>query len=289
MPDLQVAVRQATARDIPRIRQLQQFARRSCVRYGPEDLARMIEQGYCFVADSGPLLWGVICAALLQPGLAQVRGLTLVNGWGLESGVGQLLQGLERGLRQDQVQHLMHLGIESWPSAPLAQQQFALLDYIIHYERYAPARPLAGEHPNPMVTLRLPGLDELDALTLLDHLAFAWPWQFSHSELVHLLLTSSRLVVLDYQGILAGYACTRLTGDHAHIARLGINPGYQGLGLGRLLLADALDFAAEAGARVISLNTQRQNEASQRLYQGFGFRAVGRRMPVLIKALGEGP
>ena len=74
-------------------------------------------------------------------------------------------------------------------------------------------------------------------------------------------------------------------GSRAQIIRVAVDPDHQGEGFGRYLLADALDFARRSDAETISLNTQWNNKTSQRLYQGFGFRTVGRRIPVLIKEL----
>ncbi|RME81676.1 MAG: hypothetical protein D6775_12965, partial [Caldilineae bacterium] len=72
MHDLSLEVRQAQVSDIERILNLQRQARRSCVRFGYEDLERIIKRDYCFIADTGPLLWGFICAVVRQPQIAQL-------------------------------------------------------------------------------------------------------------------------------------------------------------------------------------------------------------------------
>ncbi len=246
----------------------------------------MIDRDYCFVAETEAVaLWGYVCASVRQPGLAQIRGLGLVNDWSLAAGVQQLLDPLEAALRNDDVQHVLHLGIEKWTVSPLEQQRFSIPDYIVNYERPAPKHPLLPDHQNPLVELRPLFASEIEALALLDWRTFPWPWQLTTNELVHLMMSASQLMVLDYQGILVGYACTDLLGAQAQIVRIAVDPVYQGLGFGRYLLADALDFAAEAGAQIITLNTQSRNQASQRLYHGFDFRLVGRRIPVMIKQL----
>ncbi len=284
----QVEVRPAQSVDIERIQELQRRARHTCVRFGYEDMARMIGRDYFFVAETGRHLRGYVCASIHQPGLAQLRGLGVANGWGLEAGVDLLLQPLEAALRRDQVQHVLHLGIEQWTVSPLQQQHFDTPDYIVSFERATSTLPLTPQHFNPLVELRSLAAGEIEQLTELDHRCFSWPWQLSGDDLVNLLMISSRLVVLDYQGILVGYACTDLMGVEAQIARLAVDPIYHGVGFGRYLLADALDFAASSGALSVSLNTQSYNQASQRLYQGFGFRPVGQRIPVMIKHLQEG-
>ena len=285
MYDVQVKVRQAQTIDIERIVQLQQQARRSCVRFGYEDLARMVERDYCFVAESGPLLRGFFCATVRQPGVAQIRGVGLRNGWRVDTGIARLLPPLERALLQDGVDYLMHLALENWLAPPLVRQHFATQDYIVNYERSVPSEAVVPKHRISGATLRFLASDEIGALTALDHRSFAWPWHFSSGELVQLLMTTGRLVALDSGGELVGYACTDVRGSRAQIIRVAVDPKRQGEGFGRFLLADALDFASRANAEIVSLNTQWKNKASQRLYQGFGFRAVGRRIPVLIKKM----
>ncbi len=285
MHDIQIVVRPARTADIERIQQFRDHARRVVMHFGYEDLVQMVKRDACFVADTGPLLWGFACFASHQPGLAMLRGIGLINGWRIDDGLSYLLRPLEQTLRQRNMRYLMHLAVDVWLAAPLMRQGFIPHDYIIHFERATPVQPLTPEYRLEDATLRPLHPHEIQALTLLDHQAFEWPWQFSSGELVKWLMIADRLVVLEAEGELVGYACTQVHGVQAQIVRLAISPQWQGRGLGRYLLADALDFAAERGARFVTLNTQWHNTVSQRLYKGFGFRAVGRRIPVLIKEL----
>ena len=102
---------------------------------------------------------------------------------------------------------------------------------------------------------------------------------------MQLLLTTSRLVVLEVRGEAVGYSCIDIQDERAQIVRLAVHPARQGQGFGRHLLADALDFAASVQVAAVALNTQWQNQASQQLYLGFGFRAVGKRVPVMMKRI----
>ena len=285
MHDIQVQIKPAHPEDVGRIQHLQHHARHTCVRYGYEDLVCMIERDYCFVAETGPLLWGFVCASVRHPGLAQLRGLGLINGWSAEKGLTRLLRPLEEALVRDGIHALMHLATERWLVRPLQHQGFEVMDYIVNFERATPREPLSQQHRSLHAVLRSPGLHEVQQLAELDRRAFSWPWQFTEAELVQLLMTTSRLVVLESDGKLVGYACTDVMGRRAQLVRVGVDPLFQGMGLGRYLLADALDFATEMGARTMTLNTQLRNRSSQRLYEGFGFRQVGRRVPVLLKRL----
>lgn len=287
MHDIQIIVRPAQAADIERIMQMRQHARRVVMHFGYEDLMQMIKRNACLVADTGPLLWGFVCTSVYQKNLVMLRGLGLLNGWRIDDGLSHLLRPLESMLRAREDRFLMHLAVDVWLAAPLMRQGFVPHDYIIHFERSAPPRPLLPDFTIPGVRLRALGRHEISELTLLDHQAFEWPWQFSSGELVKWLMTADRLVVLEHEQQMVGYACVQVHGEHAQIIRLAIAPAWQGRGFGRYLLADALDFIAERGATYVTLNTQWQNVTSQRLYKGFGFRAIGRRIPVLIKDLQE--
>jgi [ribosomal protein S18]-alanine N-acetyltransferase len=58
------------------------------------------------------------------------------------------------------------------------------------------------------------------------------------------------------------------------IHTIGVDPGYQGQGIGRRLLTDLLDFA-DGG--VVYLEVRTDNEAAIRLYESAGFVNVGLR------------
>ena len=59
-----------------------------------------------------------------------------------------------------------------------------------------------------------------------------------------------------------------------------MHPSYQGRGIGRALLSDAIRYAAGEFS-VLVLNTQINNNRSQSLYRGLGFRPIGTSLAVL--------
>lgn len=280
-----VSVRPAHPDDSESIRHLLQAVRRVFVRFGLEDLSQLIAREACFVAEDGRGLVGFVCATVWHDDLAYVRGLALGDEHPTATVLAGLLAALERAFQSRGIHHVMHLGLEPWSVAALQARQFMVADYIVNYERKVSPTPLLPLYDSKWALLRTLAFVELGDLLALDHRIFRWPWRFSAAELAELFMLSSRLVALEFQGILVGYACTDVHGDQAQIIRLAVDPLYQGMGLGRHLLADALDFAAEMGAKTVVLNTQWQNQASRKLYQGFGFRPVGRRIPVLIKPI----
>ena len=78
-------------------------------------------------------------------------------------------------------------------------------------------------------------------------------------------------------------AASYWTGEHADCWDLyvcGVHPDYQGKGIGRALLSEAVRYAA-GEFTVLVLNTQVNNNRSQTLYRGFGFRPIGMALSVL--------
>ena len=84
---------------------------------------------------------------------------------------------------------------------------------------------------------------------------------------------------------IVAFEWTELYEQHAHLTRLAVHPDYQGQGIGRQLLYQAIVDALNAGADLITLNTQETNQRSLALYKRFGFIDTGLRMPVLYKSL----
>ena len=63
----------------------------------------------------------------------------------------------------------------------------------------------------------------------------------------------------------------RLAPGHARLARVGIDPAHRGRGLGRVLLARALQNARRAGIESFELGVYPDNAVARRLYASFGF------------------
>jgi ribosomal protein S18 acetylase RimI-like enzyme len=85
-------------------------------------------------------------------------------------------------------------------------------------------------------------------------------------------------VTTDQAGRLAGYVVTTKAGDVVDLLRIGVRTDHQGRGLGGILLAAALDAAAELpGAERMMLEVSEANAAATALYLGHGFAVIDRR------------
>lgn len=80
------------------------------------------------------------------------------------------------------------------------------------------------------------------------------------------------LFVAVVDGVIAGTAAFYAQGEGvAEIKRLYVTPAYQGLKIGRLLLAHAMDQAEKAGYKMLRMDSMRRLEAAGKLYQQVGF------------------
>ena len=75
----------------------------------------------------------------------------------------------------------------------------------------------------------------------------------------------------------AGYVSTWFQGDEAHITEIAVRKELQGNGIGELLLIGSVQAAVERGSVVVTLEVRASNFIAQRLYEKYGFKAVGRR------------
>ncbi len=81
-------------------------------------------------------------------------------------------------------------------------------------------------------------------------------------------------LVAERGGELVGYHWTKLDPTEPEVGEvyvLGISPGAQGGGLGRVLLLAGLHHLADSGRRRVALYVEADNAAARRLYQRYGF------------------
>ena len=76
---------------------------------------------------------------------------------------------------------------------------------------------------------------------------------------------------------LAGYLVLRCVYDEGEIINVAVNPRFRRCGCGRLLMQAALEQAKREKLSVLMLEVRRSNLAAIRLYESFGFVAVGER------------
>lgn len=131
------------------------------------------------------------------------------------------------------------------------------------------------------VTIRRMTMDDIPAVVAIDRLSFPNPWPERSYSYELKQNPYSRLFVAeahdgDYEQIV-GFIGFWFVIDEAHISTLAVHPGFRGRQIGDRLLARALACVREVGGCLVSLEVRESNVAALKLYQKYGFEAVGRR------------
>lgn len=276
-------------KDQQEVLRLIQQSRRSFVAFGLEDLPQLLARGNCMVARrSNPRrptddrLWAALCVSTSRNSWAFLRGAAIADGWRTDDGLAAVLEPAIQRLREQEISRLAVYGTALWIVPALLRAGFQRVEWIVTLERHP--RPLA-EAPESPARTRPIGPYDLSRLIDLDEAVFQAPYQLASGELIELMVTSGYFMVAELNGSLVGYVCADVLGDEGQIIRLAVHPAVQRQGIGRKLLDDALAHVNDNGARYAIVNTQESNLASLKLYEGFGFRRVGRRVPLLVQVL----
>lgn len=125
--------------------------------------------------------------------------------------------------------------------------------------------------------------EDLARVSEIDQISFSQPWPDDAYRYELHNNPNSRSFVAEIKKIdkvreVVGVIVVWLILDEAHIATLAVDPCYRGKGIGRKLVAEAMEEAVHQGANVATLEVRASNEAARSLYQDFGFQVVGRRL-----------
>ena len=174
----------------------------------------------------------------------------------------------------------------NWLGTYLAALGFRSDDALIVMRHIGSRLPKA---PQSSACLRPAEADDLAILLSLDRQAFAPPWQITAEELWRSFRRCMIATVALLRGAIVGYLLCSRHGDIAHVARLAVRPACQGQGVASLLLHDLLADLLRGDFQEITVNTQRGNLRSQRLYARYGFLPSGKDFAIWQRTLaGEG-
>ena len=125
------------------------------------------------------------------------------------------------------------------------------------------------------VLIRRMTVDDVDAVHAIESATFARPWK--REDFVKEMTQNhcARYLVAEKEGQVVGFAGAWIVLDEAHITNIAVLASLRGQGIGRLLTAGLLQYAANLGVVYTTLEVRRSNEIAQKLYQSLGFEYVG--------------
>lgn len=262
--------------------------RRSCLQdwYGIEALVRKarytspalwpwetyLTAGGFVVVEVGRRIEGALLASSDESPVAWVRLAVVSHRLDVERWLDISLPPVVDYLRARGVRQLVWMDHGGWERPYLVSRGFDPHTEVITLSKHDRTTPDVAAVP---VRLRPAANDDFPALAALDRRAFPPTWWRSAASMKRRARTSSRFSVVEHQGQVIGYAERELHPPAAHLNRIAVAPAYQSRGIGALLLKDALAQMWRGGAEMVSLNTQRSNRRSCRLYERFGFTPTG--------------
>jgi ribosomal-protein-alanine N-acetyltransferase len=278
-----ITVREATMADRPSVMQLARRAARVHSRLEIGDTGDWLD-GYPFLlAKAGDRLLGFILCTFYHSHQALLRGMGLVDGWSMKTYLGTLLPPTLGRLRSQKVTSLVYIGNDRWLTEPLLRDwDFSIQNSVVTYTKRDLSIPTRG---NQQVHVRPVHPGDFPALVALDEAAFDPLWRYVSQTFAHALGSLPYFVVAELAGQTIGYLFSSQQGDRGHLIRVAVHPDYQGCGIGARLLTEAIEFFRTEGVKVVTLNTQKDNTISQRLYRRFGFRPMGEEALVLKRDL----
>ena len=141
--------------------------------------------------------------------------------------------------------------------------------------------------------LALELMREADIATVqeIEREIFATPWPRNAYFRELASRSSAHYVVLRQEGVArpAGYQGSELDPtivgyggmwrmyDEAHVTTIGVRRELHHQGLGRILFAGLIQAAYDMGAKWVTLEVRTTNDNAMKMYEGFGFKVIGRR------------
>ncbi len=226
---------------------------------------------------------GFILCTMYHSHRALLRGVGLVDDWPIKVCLETLLPPTLDRLCSQEVTSLIYIGNDRWLTDPLLRVWgFSVRNSVVTYTKRDLSIPAWG---NRRVRVRPVHPDDFPALVALDEAAFDPLWRNASQTFAHVLKSRPYFVVAELGGQVVGYLFSSLQGETGHLSRVAVHPDHQGCGIGTRLVAEAIEFFRAGEVKAITLNTQKDNAASQCLYRRFGFRPVGEEALVLERGL----
>jgi ribosomal-protein-alanine N-acetyltransferase len=130
------------------------------------------------------------------------------------------------------------------------------------------------------IQIRDASRSDLPRILEIERLAFPSPWTLASFEREMTLPFSRVMVAIPYDDeeaapgtrrSIAGFLCRWLIADECHVLNIAVHPDSRRLGIGGVLITEAISEAKTNGAGVVTLEVRRTNLPARQLYRKFDF------------------
>jgi ribosomal protein S18 acetylase RimI-like enzyme len=245
--------------------------------------SQLLGQEPFLMATQGGLPIGLLACPPDPPGAAWIRLLAVSSGYDVNALWQALWVQARQCLQELPVQKAAALAIPPWLPALLEASKFSQIDSVQFLEWTGAEIPETRQTEAVIEPLLA---TNLAAVADLDERAFDLLWRHSLEALQQALKYARYASIIRLGGRVAGYQISTASQHGGHLARLAIDPQFQGQGLASLLVIDLLDYFKRHGFQRITVNTQGSNQRSQALYQRLGFHSLNQEFPVFSVPIG---
>jgi ribosomal-protein-alanine N-acetyltransferase len=123
---------------------------------------------------------------------------------------------------------------------------------------------------------------DIKSVMAIDKSSFSLPWSersyrydLTQNKTARMWVAELKLGIESYEVV--GMVVMWIIMDEAHIGTIAVHPDHRRQGIAQKLMKKALEDAKKCGAKTITLEVRRSNQAAQAMYAGMGFSIVGTR------------
>jgi ribosomal-protein-alanine N-acetyltransferase len=277
MNSMKWSVRQASKRDKGIVSTLLNTAEKKHQHLDWREPSDILEDSPFLLSFSENNLTACMACPPEIPRNAWMRIFAIQDHGSIQTAWDHLWTAVREQLEQYKLETLAVLALPRWLEDLLTNANFIETNSVIFYEWNSGELPTKAGASG---TLRGMRLEDLEAIFKLDTRAFRRLWQNSRVELREALKQSTLATAFERDGRILGYQFSTASAWGGHLARLAVEPEYQGQGIGTALVIDLLRSLSRRGFQRITVNTQGDNVMSHRLYRRLGFKETGDRYPV---------
>ena len=274
----QLLTRSATHEDLPKLANLIHFEGyvHRHLDYRPP-LDWIGRSPFCVLERYGDVIATLACPPD-PPSVAWLRLFAVSNQISVEKAWDALWShAYEQLANQEKQIWVAAIPMHSWFARLLEKSHFEKSQSVVLLRWEGSALP--EKHDHPRENIRPMNFDDLETVVEIDHAAFIPVWQNSLAYLEYSFRQAIIASVAEVGGKVVGYQISTATPLGGHLARLAVHPSFQEKGFGYSLLHDLLSQLILRGNRTVTVNTQKDNQASLNLYKKAGFQITGEEYP----------